>query len=785
MSFANGLLQQLNYAWNIAPENQDAVCVETKSGIYLEFRGEPGYELVTKSLEDLHSANPDKRIRLCNIRKSEREDKPVMATVFVPKDKKRVFFKKITQYKNTCGDKSPKNSSLIESISEIKRAVEVESFWTDSKELIPENDSVWCEIWLRTEDQDYSNFFLRELHKHDIEVTDNCLLFPERSVIMAKVNKSQLADIIHWSNQVAEFRRAKELSSFWLEQSPSEQTKWVENLLKRTEIDTGSDNYSVCILDTGVNRLHPLLEDILLKSDCQTVYPLWGKEDHDGHGTLMAGIAAYGDLAWALENVGKVKINHMLESVKIFSPTEGTNPELWGGITSQGVSLSEIQTPKRKKIFCTAITSEDTRDRGRPSSWSAQLDQIISGTQEKDRHRRLFIVSAGNCSTPYTPYPDKQFCCSIHDPAQSWNALTVGAYTAKNKIIDDNLIFPTDSPIAPKGAISPFTSTSLTCDKKWPVKPDILMEGGNVFKNGCQHPDLMSLSTYYKPSTALFDSFGMTSAATAKAAWVASQIQVKYPNYWPETIRALMIHSAEWTDAMKRQFEIGPNSGKKNIENLIRCCGYGVPDLHRALYCASNSLTLVIQKGIQPFEKTKKGIKTKEMHLYELPWPKEILQGLHETEVEMRVTLSYFIEPGPGEIGWQDRYRYPSHLLRFDLTSPGESEDEFIRRINAAARNEENGKPDSSSAAKHWTIGARARNKGSIHSDIWRGSAADLADSNLVAVYPANGWWKERKHLECGNNTTRYSLIVSIKVPDVNVDIYTPVATQISVSIST
>ena len=31
-------------------------------------------------------------------------------------------------------------------------------------------------------------------------------------------------------------------------------------------------------------------------------------------------------------------------------------------------------------------------------------------------------------------------------------------------------------------------------------------------------------------------------------------------------------------------------------------------------------------------------------------------------------------------------------------------------------------------------IGANGRNKGSIHSDIWEGSAADLADSGVIAV---------------------------------------------------
>jgi hypothetical protein len=75
---------------------------------------------------------------------------------------------------------------------------------------------------------------------------------------------------------------------------------------------------------------------------------------------------------------------------------------------------------------------------------------------------------------------------------------------------------------------------------------------------------------------------------------------------------------------------------------------------------------------LQPFEraKTKDGhrIKTKEMHVHELPWPKALLQDLGETPVTMRVTLSYFIQPSPGRMGWGQKFRFQSHGLRFAST---------------------------------------------------------------------------------------------------------------------
>ncbi len=152
-------------------------------------------------------------------------------------------------------------------------------------------------------------------------------------------------------------------------------------------------------------------------------------------------------------------------------------------------------------------------------------------------------------------------------------------------------------------------------------------------------------------------------------------------------------------------------------------------------------------------------------------------------QVQMRVTLSYFIEPGPGEIGWQDRYRYASHALRFDVKSPNERANDFTRRINAAVRSEEEGHPGTQSASDHWVIGANGRNKGSIHSDIWQGTAAELAASNVIAVYPVIGWWRERAYLGRWNRRSRYSLIVSITTTEENIDIYTPVANKLGISV--
>jgi hypothetical protein len=303
-----------------------------------------------------------------------------------------------------------------------------------------------------------------------------------------------------------------------------------------------------------------------------------------------------------------------LESVKILPPkTDQNSPELWGDIISQAISLAEINSPFRKRIFCMAITAPDINHDGKPSSWSAAIDQLISGESDKsisgenDHTKQLFLVAGGNIRSfeINEEYPKYQLKDSIHDPAQSWNCLSIGAYTQLTTIIDTT--YDGHSPLAGVNELSPFSTTSCEWDDQWPIKPDVLFEGGNSIalfdgrhlETGC--PDLSMISTNHIPSKQLFNIFNMTSAATAQAANFAAQIQQIYPMYWPETIRGLIVHSAEWPKELKQQFI--KSDTKTERKKLLRIAGYGVPNLEKAIYCASNSLTLISEASIQPYER--------------------------------------------------------------------------------------------------------------------------------------------------------------------------------------
>lgn len=775
-------------------DEREAVSVPTRHGTYIEFFSKPGFDLKFESLEARKSG-----IRLLTVRdvKNETGAKLQCATLYVPRGKEKILLGKVERYRDQNTDKGkPKHKDLVESIDALRSAV-LQSFWNDPVSLMPDEvNALDCEIWLRVDqdpiqrDAQVLKFFelCQELN---LAMSESRIDFPERTVLLGKLNVSQLDEIISASDNIAEFRRAKETAEFWTATENAMQAQWAENLRGRLSVSPNTGAVA-CVLDSGVNNQHPLLAPLLPDTACTTVDVDWGSADTKGHGTNMCGAVAFGDKLGAyLQSTENVEVPFGMESVKLL-PNEGYNePHLYGERTKQAVSRAELMNASARRVLCMAVSSRDAQEYGRPSSWSGALDSITSGAE--DAERRLIILSGGNTSADqWSHYPDANQLSDVHDPGQSWNALTVGAMTRKDQI-SDQVLSRRYSPIAAAGELSPFSTTSLLWETKWPNKPDIVVEGGNAAVDkldaafSTELDDLSVLTTGHRPNESVFSALTATSAAAALASEQAANIWSSYPEAWPETIRGLMVHSAVWTEQLKAQFWDAQLSDKQNRQSMLRICGFGTPDVRRAQESAVNSLSLVLQREITPFmekiaDSGGKSYKAKDMHFYELPWPKNALLDLPgQTPITIDVTLSYFVEPGPGEVGWRDKYRYRSHGLDFNIKKPTEDLDEFVLRVNKAARDDDG---DYGGGSVDWKIGTQnGRTRGSIHRDWVEMTAAEAAEANVIAVFPRTGWWKERHYLGKFAKGTRYSLIVSVKAPNVEVDLYTPVAIEIGTPI--
>lgn len=794
-------------ALTLAAQRRDAAGVDITGatpGMYLEFESFPGFDLALESMESRRTKDPKQHIELVAASHGEGAAavRTQRAAVFVPDGKVGHFLRQLEKYAEMT-PKQPgerRHENVYDRVASVRLAA-LRTLWTDVVEAFPQDvdQAIWWEVWMRRTDGHELARLYEYCDQTDARVSERRIEFDDRIVTLVFTSSSTLASSLDVMGDIAELQRAKETATFFVEERPSDQAEWIKDLAERTTA-AQPDAPAVCLLDTGVNAGHPLLEGSLSLDDRHACDPAWGVDDDgggadmEGHGTEMAGLALYGDLVEHLASSASVDLQHRLESVKILPPTGQNDPDLYGAVTAEATSRPEIQAPARRRVFSMAVTSKDGRDRGQPTSWSAAVDALAAGRsfdssdkglkyidEHDDALRRLFVVSAGNIEGAVLKrdHISRSDVEPVHDPAQAWNALTVGAFTDKAVITDRD--WDGWTPVARRGDLSPWSTTSVGFQRAWPIKPEIVFEGGNVVHDAADNidfpcDDLCLLTTYYKPAAKPLVSTWATSAATAQAARFCATISAEYPSLWPETIRALAVHSAEWTETMLEQ--LAQVNGKTARGQLVRRYGFGVPNLGRALRSASNEVTLLVQDTIRPFT----GGKMREIHFHELPWPREALAELGDAPVRVRVTLSYFIEPNPGRRGWQTKHRYQSHGLRFEVKGPTESTDEFRKRLNKCALDEEENRPSSDGDATGWYLGPVARDRGSIHSDILGGSAADIAERGTIAVRPVTGWWKESRTRDRSEYGARYALVVTIETDEVETDIWTPIANQVGVT---
>lgn len=448
--------------------------LESRVGIQVSFESFPGVELMIESLADARQ-----QIELMNVHQTKNQ---TLATVFVPEGKLTVFEEKLQAYleeKKDINGKPRDNRKLIDSIQSFRLAA-VEAMWTDDPSQWPSNSDeiIWWEVWLPVRDDRKAvlNDFTMLAQGAGIDVSPFKLEFPERTIAQVKGTRNQLAQSGLLLNTISELRRAKETALFFDDLPPEQQAGWSSELLSRLQVFDENTPY-ICILDTGVNSGHPLLQPFIRVVDQHVVEPEWDSADDNGHGTGMAGLAVWGDLVEPLESTNIVQIGHRLESVKLLRHPGDNEGKHLGFITSVGVALPEILEPTRQRIYAMALSASDGRDRGRPSAWSSEIDSLVSDFLGENANPRLFVACAGNTGDDLTAlmgYPDYNLTQDVHDPGQAWNALTIGAYTQKTTITEPVVDV---EPLAPAGGLSPYSSTSATWSNSSPIKPEVVFEG--------------------------------------------------------------------------------------------------------------------------------------------------------------------------------------------------------------------------------------------------------------------------------------------------------------------
>ena len=319
---------------------REAALESGERGFYLEF------EILVEDREAVDSLeNKPNGIELVAVQPVTAEDRTISATVFVP-ELAADFFESNREHtamkirRSEAGQKM--KTSLLGSM--ISGWPQSSRFYRRRSPHPTDDEEIWWEVWLR---DGRSAGFRWAAQALDIQVQEHTINFPEREVVLARSRPSMMGRIVANTDAVAELRIAEDIASIFVQMRAIEQVDWARNLLERMRPAPRTAPV-VCLLDSGANRAHPLLENSLAENDQYTFRPEWGVGDSaywNGHGTQMAGMALYGDLQQPLGGSGGVVLTYRLETVKILPPAGQNRPELYGAITETGMGLAEVGKP--------------------------------------------------------------------------------------------------------------------------------------------------------------------------------------------------------------------------------------------------------------------------------------------------------------------------------------------------------------------------------------------------------------------------------------------------------
>jgi hypothetical protein len=648
----------------------------------------------------------------------------------------------------------PKKSKLFESAGRIRPTV-LQDLWTDRRVRCPTlRDKFEWEIWTRAGFQDS---FDRVIKKLELKSIGEPTKFVDTVVRGLVATPEEVFEIVRSSAAVVGLRSASSFAAEDLEIPPASASSQVSKLVSRIRWPKANAPV-VTLLDTGVRRSHPLLGGALPAPRMFAVETYWETNDHSGHGTKMAGVVLYGDISGIPKDDSPIDVTSRLESVVVSTPK---GLPLFPAKDAIRRAVLAVEKEKAVRVYCLAQTAaEEARD-GLPTATSGVLDQLIYNDGVRTR---LFFAAAGNVphskKEPYQLgyYTDRNAQFGIQSPAQALNTMTVGAVSLK-KIRAQGM-----KAVASAGDLSPTSRTAQAWAKLYVHKPDIVMEGGNFvveaggFYCAPSAPHMVLTTSAGLPSTP-FEAVGETSAATAACAGLAGRLLARYPKLRMETVRALMVNSAEWTPEM-----LALHPMPKDAPRLIERFGWGIPNESRLFRSAANALTLMVEDTLVPYRRSEKsGVPLKEMKYFKLPWPTNSLRALGGKQVEMHCTLSYFIEPDAHAPARDRLDRYASHRLKFEVKRHGESHNHAQGRFNALSTA---GAPDEDTVDDGWLLGSNQRHKGTLHHDIWKGPAYELVGRGGISVLPVRGWWGDTATFQRYGQAVHFSLIVTIRTPE-------------------
>lgn len=526
--------------------------------------------------------------------------------VFSNNDNLDVFKRKLADYGSENGPKYD-FFNAIESFQKIPIEKKIGQRLIDNP-LGNIADFIDIELWKMTDPQK-NEIFIQQLKDaysdfSRFRITDT-LTTKSFVLLRVKLTKSVFDEIIEL-NEIARVDRPS-----LLEFNPFEFTR--PDISDITFNEPSADASGILIIDSGIISNHPMLERCVGgEENFQS-----GEtelQDTVGHGTAVAGCAAYGDIQNAL--VSRIfSPENWIFSAKVMYSEKNLNDD----------TVNAIYDPEKlvEHQFKDAVESFLSN-----SGYHIKVVNISLGDSNKVWHKHYFrqlplaalidelaftfpdvtfIISAGNQNPinfyntvreivdNYPAYLTDNENFKIINPATSALALTIGSIAETIRISEER--YGTDNikiPVANEHQPSPFTRTGAGINGM--IKPELVEYGGNLIlaENYSRITDdiggkIALLNNKVIEDIIKYD-YG-TSYSTPKVAYLAGKISNKFPQKSANFIKNMLLVGSDYPFVPNKKFYNTNDKKKAEIKHLL-IGGYGLSNFDRAVNSYKNRAVL-------------------------------------------------------------------------------------------------------------------------------------------------------------------------------------------------
>jgi len=476
------------------------------------------------------------------------------------------------------------------------------------KPLGDDADFIDIELWKMTDPQKNETFIQQLKNRYSdltqFRITDQ---LTTKSFVLLRVKLTKIIfDEIIELNEIARADRPSKPHF-----NPSETTR--PNISDIEFEEPSDDATGILIIDSGIISNHPMLEKCV---GGEENFQSGETETHDtvGHGTAVAGSAAYGDIEESLNNKRFVPVNWIFSAKVMYAERN----EITG-------ALSAVYDPEKliehqfKNAVETFLSNAD---------YHIKIVNISLGNSNEIWHKHysrqlplaalidelaltfphvVFIVSAGNehpkniydsikeITDNYPNYLSDNENFKIVNPATSALAITVGSIAGQIRIWEERYgIENIKKPIAEVNQPSPFTRAGNGINGM--VKPELVEYGGNLILSESYNRiiddiggKIAVLNNKTTENIIKYD-YG-TSYSAPKVAHLAGKIANKFPQKSANFIKNMMLIGADYPYEPNKDFYNTLDKKKAEIKHLS-INGFGLSDFDKAINSFKNRAVL-------------------------------------------------------------------------------------------------------------------------------------------------------------------------------------------------